>query len=266
MYHKSLSFIVASLILLSLLTSPGLAESPKSPEIDLAYSLLSAVAEKSSYMKGYSLATDNQVMQYDCISFANSWPEPILPDMEKCFQSIHPICGLYCLWQPIAGESLAYVFVAGRSNDTVSLWGAQYRNGEWISRVISESFFRPEESFAIVLHPQLRMDGSISSYSPSVFYPGEWFVFQPSFFEFDFQYYEREKKPIDEFNEDVHMLIESNDTPAVGRQFIVSTVNNGIRTLCYSGSIADEFNIEQISAITFPTTLEEVMSLCEPNG
>lgn len=173
---------------MSFLTSSGSVESPKSPEIDLAYSILSAVEEKSAYMESYFLTTAGQVMQYDCISFANSWPELILSDMEKCFQSIHPVCGLYCLWHPVAGESLAYVFVAGRSNDTVSLWGAQYRNGEWISELISESFFRPEESFAIVLHPQLRMDGSISSYSPSVFYPGEWFVFQPSFFEFDAGY------------------------------------------------------------------------------
>ena len=270
MYKKRIKSTIAVLIILSLIVSSGLAENRSLTETDIINPLLSAVENDSVSLESYTLVTDDQRMQYDCISFTNSWPEFIMPDMEKCFQTAFPICGLYCLWRPAAGESLAYIFVACRSDDTLSLLGAQYRDGKWTSETIADTFFRPDELFAIAMHPGRNMDGDIAYYHPAVIYPGERFVFVPTTYNgFEFQYYERDLKESDEIfnelNESVHLMIEMNTT-ALSRQFVVSSVNNGIRSEIYRGNIAGEFDAEHISSLTFPTTLEEVMYLCEPNG
>ena len=213
-----------------------------------------------------------QRMRYDCVSFESAWPEEIREDMETCFPGAVPVRGIYCVWQPLAGDGLPFMFASCVTGGREALLGAWADGGTWRAQIISDRFFRPGQAYGIGMKPFHNAQGRVMLYQPAVRYDGEWFVFQPVRRDgFLFAYYERETSWAEDCPENTSMVVEILESrDASGRPetyFAVSSHRIGdFRYEIRRGRISDAFDTDMIDASTFPTTLEEVFALCEPNG
>lgn len=213
-----------------------------------------------------------QRMRYDCVSFESAWPEDIRDAMEICFPGAAPVRGILCVWQPLMGDEMPFVFAACVTDGREALLGAWADGGQWRAQIISDRFFRPGQAYDIVMKPDHNAEGLVTLYQPAVRYDGEWFVFQPGRRDgFRFAYYERETSWAEDCPENTSMVVEIfENRDAFGRSekvFAVSSHRIGdFKHEIRRGRISDAFDTDMIDASTFPTTLEEVFAMCEPNG
>ncbi|MBQ7182727.1 MAG: hypothetical protein IJR97_01980 [Clostridia bacterium] len=234
---------------------------------------LAAAGEGAPDGGAYTLIPEaEQRMRYDCVSFADAWPQDIRDAMEACFPGAAPVRGIYCVWQPLAGDEMPFMFAACVTDGREALLGAWADGGTWRAQIISDRFFRPGQVYGIGMKPDHDAQGRVTLYQPAVRYDGEWFVFQPVRRDgFRFAYYERETSWAEDCPENTSMVVqilESRD--ASGRPetyFTVSSHRIGdFKYEIWRGRISDNFDTDMIDASTFPVTLEEVFALCEPNG
>ena len=122
------------------------------------------------------------------------------------------------------------------------------------------------------MHPFLTADGAVSYCSPAVEYPGEWFVYRPFGTEFQFAYYEREVSDTDDIAGSPRYFVELLKSVREGWEICFSCfAGDGTpKTELWRGTLsedsAERFDPENISSVTFPSALPEIMALCEPNG
>ena len=211
-----------------------------------------------------------QRMRYECLSFHNTWPEAIRDEMNDLFPGHQLIEGIYYKWQALIGDLLPIVFAACECEGQKKLVGAWYYNNEWTAEIISDCFFRSDQTFSIKMKPGHNAEGMIAMYQPAIQYDGEWFVFQPTGRGFIFSYYERERDWAEDCPDDsmVVEIFEGRDASGrVEKCFVVSSYRIGdFKREMWRGRIRDSFDTDMIDASVFPTTIDEVWTYCEPNG
>lgn len=233
--------------------------------------LMSAIENNTVYMESYTLYSDlpdgkGPEMQYDCISFVNGWPESIMNDMEGCFPDVRPLCGIYYDWKTALNDIIPITLFAFQESGNMILAGVQYRNGEWLSEIISNSFFDTEDQFAIAMMPQLRMDESISSFAPAVIHNTEWFDFMPTPQGFIMSRYERILEDNEYFGGKTHYIINVYQT-AYGWDFESYYFQEGKQFEIGTYELeADAFAFSSMNMATFPRSPEEIIAMQEPNG
>lgn len=223
-------------------------------------------AEDNHYKAQHVVYTLDSTMNYNCTLFYNDWPDIIKSDMEKCFAGVEAILkGIHCDWHPVAGDDMTYVFSVCKTNDQLLLVGAIKEENGWNSQIISDHFFRMNTPFDIAMKPTLHADGTTSYYCPSIKYDDEWFCFIPTNRGFLFDYYERGTDVNDESEEDVRLVIKLYDSLPM-QTIEVSHMLSGSKTLVFRGFLSETEQISEIDASTFPTDIQTVQALCEPNG
>ena len=254
------------LLILCLCAAGAQAADPGFSNDRLIGDMLAAAENETAFTQEYTLFSDlpdgrGPDMRYDSISFTNAWPEAIREDMEACFGTVQPICGVYYLWHHLAG-SIRIVFFAYQEADRTVLAGAEQRGDAWKPEIISDSFLPPAYPFTIGMMPELRMDESVLCFSPAVIHGSEWFDFMPTAWGFQLDRYET----ILDARGNLRLII--NAFPSVsgwsfesyylqdGEQFDIATYE----------ADADSFDPKTISAIDFPKTPEELLELTGPNG
>lgn len=209
------------------------------------------------------LETDDRRMCYDCVFFDDAWPGDIRDDMKRLFPALQVLHGVKVLWHPLAGNDLPYVFAVLSKDDALLLAGAQKPQGLWEGGIISDHFFKPGDDPAISMVPWQTMSGNVDSYNPAVVFGEEAFVFSRTNQGFRFDRYERPADAREDEAQDTRIQIrlweEWNGTTHL--EFCTGTGADS--SLVYSGTTVVPLDI---STVTFPTDLEAVQALCEPNG
>lgn len=204
-------------------------------------------------------------MTYNGIRFKAKWPDSVQLDIERTFPQIEAvISGIYCEWKPLAGNDQTYLFAACVANGQLILVGAEQQDNEWHSEIISQYFFRREDTFEILMKPTLKSNGSVSYYAPAVKYNNEWFCFLPTNRGFIFNYYEREIMKTEQVNGVTHIVIELHEY-LQNQTIEASYVLNGSKTLVFSGVLSEDSAIREINASSFPTDIQAIQDLCEPS-
>ncbi len=213
----------------------------------------------------FTLTPDGTDMRWDCVVFAEAWPEGIGADMAELFPGARVIRGVYAVWHPVAGADLPYVLAALSEGGDPVLAGA-VNTGDWQGRVMARHFFREGEEFDIGMVPDTVRLGEALGYCPAVIYGGEWYCFRPSPGSvFGFDRYERGKTGSDDVAGDVRAVIRL--WPTKGNElaeysYVTGTGNETV----WSGILTEPFDLPELDADTFPRTLPALQEICEPNG